>query len=43
MAMAASSNEGKSYADINVTPLIDVMLVLPIIFHHHDSEPDARN
>jgi biopolymer transport protein ExbD len=32
MAMAASSNEGKSYSDINMTPLIDVMLVLLIIF-----------
>ena len=27
MAMAVSSNEGKSYCDINMTPLIDVMLV----------------
>ena len=26
------SNEGKSYSDINMTPLIDVMLVLLIIF-----------
>ena len=32
MAMAASSNDGKSYSDINMTPLIDVMLVLLIIF-----------
>ena len=32
MAMAMSSNEGKSYSDINMTPLIDVMLVLLIIF-----------
>jgi biopolymer transport protein ExbD len=32
MAMTASSNEGKSYSDINMTPLIDVMLVLLIIF-----------
>jgi biopolymer transport protein ExbD len=32
MAMALSSNEGKSYSDINMTPLIDVMLVLLIIF-----------
>jgi biopolymer transport protein ExbD len=32
MAMAISSNEGKSYSDINMTPLIDVMLVLLIIF-----------
>jgi biopolymer transport protein ExbD len=31
MAMALS-NEGKSYSDINMTPLIDVMLVLLIIF-----------
>jgi len=30
--MAISSNEGKSYSDINMTPLIDVMLVLLIIF-----------
>ena len=26
------SNDGKSYSDINMTPLIDVMLVLLIIF-----------
>ena len=32
MAMAVSSIEGKSYSDINMTPLIDVMLVLLIIF-----------
>jgi biopolymer transport protein ExbD len=32
MAMAISSNEGKTYSDINMTPLIDVMLVLLIIF-----------
>jgi biopolymer transport protein ExbD len=32
MAMAVGSNEGKSYSDINMTPLIDVMLVLLIIF-----------
>jgi biopolymer transport protein ExbD len=32
MTMAVSSNEGKSYSDINMTPLIDVMLVLLIIF-----------
>ena len=32
MAMTANSNEGKSYSDINMTPLIDVMLVLLIIF-----------
>ena len=32
MAMAVSSNESKSYSDINMTPLIDVMLVLLIIF-----------
>jgi biopolymer transport protein ExbD len=32
MATAVSSNEGKSYSDINMTPLIDVMLVLLIIF-----------
>jgi biopolymer transport protein ExbD len=31
MAMAVR-NEGKSYSDINMTPLIDVMLVLLIIF-----------
>jgi biopolymer transport protein ExbD len=30
--MAVSSYEGKSYSDINMTPLIDVMLVLLIIF-----------
>src|SRR5580692_3297236 len=32
MAMAANSSEGRSYSDINMTPLIDVMLVLLIIF-----------
>jgi biopolymer transport protein ExbD len=32
MAMAIGSNDGKSYSDINMTPLIDVMLVLLIIF-----------
>jgi biopolymer transport protein ExbD len=32
MAMAVGSNEGNSYSDINMTPLIDVMLVLLIIF-----------
>jgi biopolymer transport protein ExbD len=32
MAIAISSNERSSYSDINMTPLIDVMLVLLIIF-----------
>jgi biopolymer transport protein ExbD len=32
MAMAVGSNESRSYSDINMTPLIDVMLVLLIIF-----------
>jgi biopolymer transport protein ExbD len=32
MAIATSATEGKSCADINMTPLIDVMLVLLIIF-----------
>jgi biopolymer transport protein ExbD len=32
MAVAIGSNDGKSYSDINMTPLIDVMLVLLIIF-----------
>jgi biopolymer transport protein ExbD len=32
MTMHESSPEGKCYADINMTPLIDVMLVLLIIF-----------
>jgi biopolymer transport protein ExbD len=32
MAMTAGSNPGKSYSEINMTPLIDVMLVLLIIF-----------
>jgi biopolymer transport protein ExbD len=32
MATTIGSNEGRSYADINMTPLIDVMLVLLIIF-----------
>jgi biopolymer transport protein ExbD len=32
MAMAAASSEGQSFTDINMTPLIDVMLVLLIIF-----------
>jgi biopolymer transport protein ExbD len=30
--MTAGSNVGKSYSEINMTPLIDVMLVLLIIF-----------
>jgi biopolymer transport protein ExbD len=32
MAMAVGGNEGGSFTDINMTPLIDVMLVLLIIF-----------
>jgi biopolymer transport protein ExbD len=32
MAMSAGSAEGGSFTDINMTPLIDVMLVLLIIF-----------
>ena len=32
MAMTAGSTAGQSYSDINMTPLIDVMLVLLIIF-----------
>jgi len=32
MAMTAGSNAGGSYSEINMTPLIDVMLVLLIIF-----------
>ena len=32
MAITAGSNASQSYADINMTPLIDVMLVLLIIF-----------
>ena len=32
MAMQVGGNEGQSYSDINMTPLIDVMLVLLIIF-----------
>jgi biopolymer transport protein ExbD len=32
MAMTAGSNAGHSYSEINMTPLIDVMLVLLIIF-----------
>ena len=32
MSMAARRNEGMPYSDINMTPLIDVMLVLLIIF-----------
>ena len=32
MSVAISSSEGMSYSDINMTPLIDVMLVLLIIF-----------
>jgi len=32
MATVVSSNEGKPNSDINMTPLIDVMLVLLIIF-----------
>jgi len=32
MAMTAGSKAGQSYSEINMTPLIDVMLVLLIIF-----------
>jgi biopolymer transport protein ExbD len=32
MAMTAGRNAGQSYSEINMTPLIDVMLVLLIIF-----------
>ena len=32
MAMAVGNSEGRSFTDINMTPLIDVMLVLLIIF-----------
>jgi biopolymer transport protein ExbD len=32
MAMTAASNAGQSYSQINMAPLIDVMLVLLIIF-----------
>ena len=32
MAMTAGGNAGQTYSDINMTPLIDVMLVLLIIF-----------
>jgi biopolymer transport protein ExbD len=32
MAMAVGKGEGQSFTDINMTPLIDVMLVLLIIF-----------
>jgi biopolymer transport protein ExbD len=32
MAMAMKGNAGQSYSEINMTPLIDVMLVLLIIF-----------
>ena len=32
MAMSAGRGQGQSYSDINMTPLIDVMLVLLIIF-----------
>ena len=32
MAMQVGGAEGQSYSDINMTPLIDVMLVLLIIF-----------
>ncbi len=32
MATTVGRNEGRSYSDINMTPLVDVMLVLLIIF-----------
>ena len=32
MAFSSNSNSGGPMADINVTPLVDVMLVLLIIF-----------
>jgi biopolymer transport protein ExbD len=41
MAMAVSSSEGKSYADINMTPLIDVMLTHAVKIDNpsHDHRP----
>ena len=42
MAMTVGgSSEGQSYSDINMTPLIDVMLVLLIIFIITIPEHDA--
>jgi len=32
MAITTSGDEGEAMSDINVTPLVDVMLVLLIIF-----------
>ena len=42
MAMNVGSGEGESYSDINMTPLIDVMLVLLIIFIITIPVHDAR-
>ena len=43
MAMTTGSNAGQSYSEINMTPLIDVMLGVADHFHHYTSEPDARH
>jgi biopolymer transport protein ExbD len=34
MAITGSNNAGQSYSEINMTPLIDVMLVLLINLQH---------
>jgi len=39
MAMAVGKGEGQSFTDINMTPLIDVMLVFADHFHHLAAAP----
>ena len=41
--MAMSTGGGGMLSEINVTPLVDVMLVLLIIFMVTDSTPGANN
>jgi biopolymer transport protein ExbD len=38
-----STNNVKPMSDINMTPLIDVMLVLLVIFIHHSAANDECN
>ena len=38
MAFEFGNDSGGPMAEINVTPLVDVMLVLLIIFDHHSAD-----